>query len=385
MANSRRPYGSVVSIAGFGALMASAGCSDLFGFERATTLVTCVQSSDCQNALSCIFNACTMVCLTNDDCAHSPLGPDYMCGPAGACVAKADDSVDASSEEATGSPDAPLETTLGSAAEGSCGDTRTSVDNCGSCGNVCSGNHASSACADSVCVVNACEAGWSDCNGDPSDGCEVDLTSDAANCGRCAHACASTVCDDMQVCASDVCSNSVCLALSIPGLLSSKTTDSVLASDHAFLGYQINVPTGWLTAFGIITAPLGTQLPDGGIVSVTSHGYIGLYSDSDGFPAKLVAMAKGGEELTIPSDLHQIFAVAPPVQLTVGYYWIAVVFDQFVNFSATPGDVKLAVASIPVSSSLAPLPSLAPQTTLQCNPASMPCNLEPALYVVVAQ
>jgi hypothetical protein len=44
----------------------------------------------------------------------------------------------------------------------------------------------------------ACAAGWGDCNGDPSNGCETDLTTTAAHCGACGHACATT------------CTNGVC-------------------------------------------------------------------------------------------------------------------------------------------------------------------------------
>lgn len=37
----------------------------------------------------------------------------------------------------------------------------------------------------------ACRVGYADCNGDPADGCEVDLTEDPANCGACHHGCAT--------------------------------------------------------------------------------------------------------------------------------------------------------------------------------------------------
>lgn len=38
-------------------------------------------------------------------------------------------------------------------------------------------------------AAQACETGFADCNGDPDDACEVDLTTDGSNCGECAHAC----------------------------------------------------------------------------------------------------------------------------------------------------------------------------------------------------
>jgi hypothetical protein len=39
-----------------------------------------------------------------------------------------------------------------------------------------------------------CEPGWADCNGIAGDGCEVDLTSDAASCATCGHGCQGGPC-----------------------------------------------------------------------------------------------------------------------------------------------------------------------------------------------
>src|SRR4051812_22624328 len=39
-----------------------------------------------------------------------------------------------------------------------------------------------------------CEPGFADCNGIAADGCEVDLTSDAASCGKCGHGCEGGPC-----------------------------------------------------------------------------------------------------------------------------------------------------------------------------------------------
>jgi hypothetical protein len=38
--------------------------------------------------------------------------------------------------------------------------------------------------------VATCNTGYADCNGVPSDGCEVDTTTDPAHCGGCGTACA---------------------------------------------------------------------------------------------------------------------------------------------------------------------------------------------------
>src|SRR5262249_1189878 len=64
--------------------------------------------------------------------------------------------------------------------------------NCGACGKQCMGAapNAMSACVASVCSL-ACNKGWGDCDNDMGNGCEKDVTSDAANCGACAKACAN--------------------------------------------------------------------------------------------------------------------------------------------------------------------------------------------------
>lgn len=71
----------------------------------------------------------------------------------------------------------------------------TAVD-CGACGERCTFPHASGLCVDGACAMGDCADGWDDCNGDPADGCETDLSA-AATCGACDVACSGTrpVCD----------------------------------------------------------------------------------------------------------------------------------------------------------------------------------------------
>ena len=69
--------------------------------------------------------------------------------------------------------------------------TTTDATSCGACGHVCAFAHAGASCANSACVMGSCAAGFADCDGSPANGCEVDLASDAANCGACNTACAT--------------------------------------------------------------------------------------------------------------------------------------------------------------------------------------------------
>ena len=78
-------------------------------------------------------------------------------------------------------------------------DLQHDPDHCGDCTTVCpSFPNAFRGCSGS-CTIGGCKPGFADCNREPVDGCEANLTSEAANCGRCGGACATS------------CQSSVCL------------------------------------------------------------------------------------------------------------------------------------------------------------------------------
>ena len=66
----------------------------------------------------------------------------------------------------------------------------TDLAHCGACNRACVTPHAQPACAAGACAIAACDAGYADCDGAASNGCEVDLTTSATHCGACAAACA---------------------------------------------------------------------------------------------------------------------------------------------------------------------------------------------------
>jgi hypothetical protein len=68
-------------------------------------------------------------------------------------------------------------------------DTSADVNNCGTCGTVCSFDHAAAQCTDGVCTLGSCHSGWDNCNGHPADGCETNTAGDVQNCGTCGNAC----------------------------------------------------------------------------------------------------------------------------------------------------------------------------------------------------
>ena len=63
-------------------------------------------------------------------------------------------------------------------------DFETDALNCGSCGVACEVETGVGACAAGICVVDSCDDGLGDCDGDFENGCETDLT-DPALCGAC--------------------------------------------------------------------------------------------------------------------------------------------------------------------------------------------------------
>jgi hypothetical protein len=78
-------------------------------------------------------------------------------------------------------------------------------NNCGGCGKKCpAGTNQTATCANSQCGVQ-CQAGFSDCDKNAANGCEVATGTDVKNCGTCGMACASGG-GAMASCAAGTCS-----------------------------------------------------------------------------------------------------------------------------------------------------------------------------------
>ncbi len=67
----------------------------------------------------------------------------------------------------------------------------TNVNNCGFCGTICNAPNGVAACSSGTCSVASCNSGYANCNGLSSDGCEVHTTVDPNNCGGCGVVCSS--------------------------------------------------------------------------------------------------------------------------------------------------------------------------------------------------
>ena len=62
-------------------------------------------------------------------------------------------------------------------------DLKTDINNCGQCGTVCTNDHGTTECKDGKCVPE-CDEGFGDCDNDPANGCETDLST-VESCRTC--------------------------------------------------------------------------------------------------------------------------------------------------------------------------------------------------------
>jgi hypothetical protein len=192
------------------------GCeADLAGSP--TTCGTCDTTcpTDPANAASiCEMGSCGLACDPGyGDCDSNPangcetfLGETTSCGGCGILCDGATPVCSGSS--ATGFACAPGcaddEVVCGE----SCVDISSDARNCDGCGNICPDpTRASPTCTDGTCGFT-CDAGFANCNGDDSDGCEADLAS-TEDCGSCDNVC-DPVTNGTVACETDGCAIASC-------------------------------------------------------------------------------------------------------------------------------------------------------------------------------
>ena len=79
------------------------------------------------------------------------------------------------------------------------------VNNCGNCGVVCTAPNATMQCSNGICFIATCNTGFANCNGVTSDGCEVNILSNVNNCSSCGLVCPTRP-NSTSNCVSGTCS-----------------------------------------------------------------------------------------------------------------------------------------------------------------------------------
>ena len=171
----------------------------------------CPAATGPNQAASCSAGQCSVGCDSGyadcnsdqSDGCETPLGTLTDCAAcADACATQANSApvCDATSGCSltcdTGYLDCNKDTTDGCEV-----DDQTDPQHCGTCDNACAleANTTAPTCTAGACVLG-CSAGYADCDGDYTTGCEVDLNTDAANCGAC-----NAPCTGSYVCIGGTC------------------------------------------------------------------------------------------------------------------------------------------------------------------------------------
>ncbi|MFO0586988.1 MAG: hypothetical protein U0441_05605 [Polyangiaceae bacterium] len=92
--------------------------------------------------------------------------------------------------------------------------TQTSVGNCGGCGQICAPANATGLCSSGTCTIGSCNSGYQNCNGTQGDGCEINLQADVQNCGTCGNNCAVSCAGNtsLTACSAGACQIQGCAA-----------------------------------------------------------------------------------------------------------------------------------------------------------------------------
>ena len=138
-------------------------------------------------------------------------------------------------------------------------------------------------CTGETCGILECEPGWSDCDADPSTGCEVDLLNDVANCGGCSG-------EESFACEADVsCQNGSC--------------DPYVQASVGAAGTCVVRESGILECWGATTsgeyAPRGTdwaESPTPVSSSLASSGGMHVQAVAAGAVSTCVISDESGEE-----------------------------------------------------------------------------------------
>jgi len=192
-----------------------------------------------------------------------------------------------------------------------------SAAHCGTCSNNCEvlaeAGSTSWKCDNGSCAVASCNQGYGDCDANPLNGCEVDLTTNPKYCGGCSV---------NDACTYPICSNSHCALITHIGILDTADSSSGfwVVPAGAIVGFRIPLVQGDLAvAFGAVV--------DGSHTLIQGKFRIALYSELDGRPDVLLAKTPDDKPLIEDAGLGTEVVESPPTEnpytiLADGNYWL---------------------------------------------------------------
>ncbi len=137
-------------------------------------------------------------------------------------------------------------------------ETHTDADpaNCGGCSASCITPNASAKCTSGTCAIDQCDAGYTDCNGDVTDGCERNTSDDPTACGSCTNDCTATA--GNWTCSSGQCTVSQCptgMADCDHSSSNGCETDTTTSTLHCgYCGHACNLPNATAKCTGSVCA-----------------------------------------------------------------------------------------------------------------------------------
>lgn len=162
----------------------------------------------------------------------------------------------------------------------------SNVNNCLGCGLTCvtAPHTVQASCTVLGCEMGTCEAGWGDCNGIASDGCEIDLLNgEGSNCGSC-----GTECVGGGSCLSGSCEFPVDELTSIPG---GGVIDIIEDTNNLYWTSQGSVPGVYkLPKSGGTPVKIASGTLPGGLVTDGTY----VYWSEQQWPQKLQRTPVGG-------------------------------------------------------------------------------------------
>ena len=148
----------------------------------------------CMNGV-CAVGACTAPfadCnrVASDGCETDTQTSTANCGSCGsACAARAHSAVACAAGRCAYTCDTGFADCDGDPSNGCEADTRASLAHCGACGRACDLANATAACVAGACAVARCNESFGDCDGNAANGCETDLRVSVSHCSACGAAC----------------------------------------------------------------------------------------------------------------------------------------------------------------------------------------------------